>query len=338
MSSRNTKRLEGIEEVKRRGQTWSDSVYGAQFAVKEQLDSLLRSAAETPVELTELWKYFPIAAVTCLENAARWSIRHLIDSGDPYEKNAPKLVSGQFSLQELLPLVGRKITLSELVSRLVSVNNLRDIVSSLSSLMGNDENNKPRDFLSELKSAQPFDKQVGVISTLEQRSLLLPNPEVTKPAIQKLFELRHILVHELTPPDVLKTDEVLHLLHQAHDFIVAVTDFVLELGGTGSSALTQSAMTIGAGVRQQEARTRMNEAYKILHERLENWKQKRSVLAASQRQWLRYYAAELRLYLNPYEGGTAGPMMRRAYGEQVINSRTKVLAEHIEQLDWISSL
>ena len=73
----------------------------------------------------ELIRYFPIALVACIESYFRTTIKELIDSGDPYVNNAGKLAEKlKFDYDIVKAFQGKKISLGEFVSHMVSINNL----------------------------------------------------------------------------------------------------------------------------------------------------------------------------------------------------------------------
>ena len=121
----------------------------------------------------ELLRYIPVGAVACIEGYYKGILRDLIDMGAPYRDNIVNLKEVKLSLEGLIGLHGGRATLGEFVAHFVGVSNLEDIDKYMSAILGTE-------FLKQLKS------ETGL-------------PEKVFSGVSRIFELRHIVVHELAP-------------------------------------------------------------------------------------------------------------------------------------------
>lgn len=329
--SRQASKIDFIAPIKTRGLHWNDK-YSAAYAVEAQIQRLVDTSKVMSSDDLELWKYFPIAAVTCLENSTRWAIYHLVESGEPFRTRATDLLTGNFTIKNLMPLIGRQITLGDLAAHSVSVNSLQNIDSHLSVLIGLKSEKKIPSFLQELKKAQSFDSSVfGDVSENDgDESLLLPSPDLAIAAVKEIFEIRHIIVHELTPCDIVNPRKLQNLLEQVARFIAATHQFCLELGEPGSTASFQASMNINANYRYEESLKEMSALVEAINQCLSKSKQRQ--LQRAQAHFANFIKAESQFYINPFEGGSAAPMMVAGYSNRVVKTRIDQLRDHLNFL------
>jgi hypothetical protein len=135
----------------------------------------------------ELVKYLPIGFVACIEGYFRLVFRYLIDYGSPFRENAGGFKDVRLGIEQVVAIQGGKFTLGEFISHLLPINGLDDINRSMSILLGDQ-------FLDRVKQVK-LDIFVGQPpKSLEEAG----NHKNVFQAVQRLFEHRHIFVHELT--------------------------------------------------------------------------------------------------------------------------------------------
>jgi uncharacterized protein YecT (DUF1311 family) len=158
----------------------------------------LRRHTSAAQDLSRRWKdgvydaildYVPIKLVTILESFTRSWITEIIDAGEPYITRAAVLARSGFKIDYAMAqaLVGAKITFGELVSHGLSVNSLADLDAAFRPLLD--------DGLFRLVDGI-VDRWDTLLST-EPVLPIITNLEEVKRSISDLFEVRHILVHEL---------------------------------------------------------------------------------------------------------------------------------------------
>ena len=85
---------------------------------------------------SELLRYFPIALISCVETFFKKAIKELVDYGEPYLSNAQSLMEkGHYNYEILTGLHGQIITIGDLISHHIRINNLTSLISIMSEVM-----------------------------------------------------------------------------------------------------------------------------------------------------------------------------------------------------------
>jgi hypothetical protein len=160
--------------------------------VSERLNALATTfEAVRPLQKAardELLRYFPVGLVAALEFYFRDEVREAIRQFQVDDAVIQKLVEQPISLDTALDIERGKITVAEYVAHRVPLNNLADISQIMSKVCG-------EDYLSWIKTASKDGKPV-----LQGQHIAVLN---------RLFETRHIICHELATKHQVKTDEVM---------------------------------------------------------------------------------------------------------------------------------
>jgi len=159
----------------------------------------------------ELIRYFPIAAVACIEGYFRVLFRDLIDAGSPYCDNLVKseekeIKDLRFKLEEVLVIRVKTVSLGDFISQLLPAGSLEGIDKSMSALLG-------KKFLKTIVSREP--KAFEQIAPIHCDS------------VKRLFELRHIFAHEIAVEEKPDIKELDGLLFSALYFLT-VTESIME--------------------------------------------------------------------------------------------------------------
>jgi hypothetical protein len=155
--------------------TWQAATYQL-----EELQKSFEWAAKEGNYDGELLKYIPVGLVATLEAFFRSVISQLIDFGSPYIERVGKLETVRFDVDYIVTLPQKRVSVGEFVSHQLKINNLGNIVKHMSVLL-------EQDFWNSLKN---------VVDT-ESKELFLQNPDVTYQNIVRLFEMRHVIAHEM---------------------------------------------------------------------------------------------------------------------------------------------
>ncbi len=129
----------------------------------------------------ELHRYFPIALVAITEGHFKLLYRDLIDSGDPYLRNATTLKDVRFDFASAAAMANGRVTLGEIVAQQLPHNNLTQIEANMSALLNEDFGRTFRDRILREDATQG--------QTTFQRWM--------RTIIDYIFEVRHIYCHEL---------------------------------------------------------------------------------------------------------------------------------------------
>jgi FtsZ-binding cell division protein ZapB len=131
----------------------------------------------------ELLKYIPVGLVATLEAFFRGVISQFIDFGSPYAERATKFAKSEnirSDIDYLIALPQKRVSVGEFISHQIKINNLGNIVKYMTGLI-------EQDFWNSLK---------GVIDS-ESKELILKNPDDAYQNIMTMFEMRHIIAHEM---------------------------------------------------------------------------------------------------------------------------------------------
>jgi uncharacterized protein YecT (DUF1311 family) len=307
MTQRN--RILEILQIKQRGQRPSTLLhYEFEGLVNQWLES--RSA---PGSIPD---WYLIRAVTLIEVFTRAWVAQIVDHGPPYNENAVALSKNLKIDYDLLHAIsGRTITLGDVIAHSVSVNNLDGILYCLESLI-----QKPLRPLLEAAVDRwavevEGEKSIPIIGDFSDTCRLLA----------RMFEVRHILCHELPKTEVFQVAEIEPLLAAATRFTHAAEECLAqELFGT--VPLTQTDMNIRALEELEAVDKVMDRLLSDLRERRGD-ERARELLEDSQKAWLVFRERQCALRADPEEFATINPLLRA-------NEATSLTKERIRQLRW----
>ena len=134
--------------------------------------SLLKKVRFSKAE-KEFVRYMPVAAIALVEGYFKGLMCDLINLGPPFLQNAAEFKEVRVSLEALVGTHTREITVGELLTHPLRLNNLEDIDRHMSVVLG-------LEFLKTLKSEESL-------------------PAKYLAGLTALFEARHILAHEIAP-------------------------------------------------------------------------------------------------------------------------------------------
>lgn len=281
-----------------------------------EIDVLVTEADAVSRSSPKFIEFIPIRLVTTLEVFLRGVIAELIDEKDVYFERGDKLIKGaKFDLAFTAHINRRELTVGDFVAHAVSLNNVETIISTLDTLLV--------DFPAKLKVAHPrWNEESGdwplppIIGDYDQMMA----------SLARLYEVRHVLTHELPSSPFLDPAEVPKLATAAKSFITA-TDWIVVEALHGSVPRTQIAMNLSMGdeLRDEEAQltAAMDEAVK-LHGI------DRDALSALQTSWTQWADAQASLVASQVEGGSMHPMVWAS-------EKAALTREQIEQIERLVS-
>lgn len=288
--------------------------YGSKYRAEQTITSCHRKVFDGD-PATDL-EYIPIRLVTALEVFIRECVADLVDSGEPYISRIKSLVKIlRFDFELTKSLIDKKVSFGELISHVISVNSISDIDSIVSELTDSTLTN----FLDGVTERW----NVEVLG--EPPVPIIPDVNAVKATLQRLFEVRHVLVHELPEQPPFQDAE-------ARDFAAASLDFTramrekVDMLIFGRYALTQLEMN-------EEAKVSAETTDKILSSRLQmiDPKGKDSRFQAAQQGWEAFRGNEAtfvsRMDMNRVERGSIAPLIYWSSWEKLTRDR----------IDWISN-
>jgi hypothetical protein len=131
----------------------------------------------------ELLKYIPVGLVATLEAFFRSVIGQFIDFGPPYVERATKFAKSEnirSDIDYLIAIPQKRVSVGEFISHQVKINNLSNIAKYMTGLL-------EQDFWNKLKETVDS----------ESKELILKNSDKAYQNITAMFEMRHIIAHEM---------------------------------------------------------------------------------------------------------------------------------------------
>lgn len=210
-----------------------------------QIETLRVDVASLAELSSTFVEFIPIRLVTTLEVFLRGVISELVNGRDEYFERGEKLAKGaKIDLAFAAHVNRRELTVGDFVAHSVSLNSVDAVLSVLDTLLGG--------FTAKLKLAHPRWSEEAGDWPLPP---IIDDYDTVVASISRLYEVRHVLVHELPRTPVFDPDEVQNLAAAAKAFIAA-TDWVVVEALHGTVTRTQTAMNLSASddLHQEEAR------------------------------------------------------------------------------------
>jgi len=171
---RHPKRVDRHEQFRRRVYPW---VKGYRYILSQDPKTDFRH---------EWLRYGAIGYIACVEGYFRMLFADLINSGKPYSDNITNFKDLKITIDDVLALHSRKVSLGEYVVPLLPLNGIQDINYCLSTILG-------EDFLHAFNALPTGDRVLTPIGDLFPETIL---------EVEALFQLRHLYCHELaTKPE-----------------------------------------------------------------------------------------------------------------------------------------
>lgn len=260
-----------------------------------QIDAMLTDVNTVAAVASTFVEFVPIRLVTTLEVFLRGVIAELVNGGQQYFERAERLAKGsKIDLTFAAHVDRRELTIGDFVAHAVSLNSIEAIVSSLDTLLD--------DFAVKLKMAHPRwleDKGEWPLPPIVE------DYDAMMASLSRLFDVRHVLAHELPSPPVFDPAEASQLMAAARAFIEA-TDWVVVGALHDAVPRTQMAMSIsvGEGLHEEEARMTV-----VLNEVTALDVFDRGALQALQAAWEKWADEQANLVAAQVEGGSMYPMV-----------------------------
>jgi uncharacterized protein YecT (DUF1311 family) len=263
--------------------------------------------------------FFIIRLVTMLEVGTRTWITTLIDHGDPFLSNAEELFKRaalKIDFKTAQAITGKRISLGDLIAHAISTNGIGDIDKALTDILG-------MDLKSALATAtDPIMRLIGG----DEAEVLVPDPSVTYATIQRLFECRHVLVHEMPSKPPYEDSEVENYISHVLGFTKAVDSIVGE--AMGHTALTQADMNAEAHQSAQAADERLKAVLEALDPQSED-----EELQTAQAAWEKYRRAHADYIsgINQPTPGSIAPLLWSTAFEQATQQRIELLEAKLKE-------
>lgn len=288
------------------------------FAMVEllsRLHAINDAFAKANPEDVELYRYFPVALIACLEGYFRMSIKELIDAGEPYLSNAERPANGlKFDFSLMKAINGKSITLGELIAHGTPLSRLEHIEGIMSTLIGTS-------FLSALRTV--VDRWEHEIEG-KPATPILQDPDTVFKAVKRTFELRHIICHEIASGYVIQNDEISQCLDSCVLFLKAANELISNTMQP-NAPLTQTAMNMAAAEEYEAAKAELESV--LSGKRDELGVKAKEAFDLAHDKWVESVDAWARFVAQQVEGGSMWSMVYSS-------AKTELTTQRI---DFISS-
>lgn len=280
-----------------------------------EVRSLIENTREPNMEYL---RYCSVGLVACLEAYFRALIKELIDSGEPFQKRCSRFDRIKFNFEIVAAIHGNTITLGDIISHLIPLNNKNDINNSMSILLN-------ADFFEEIKNVRehwPWEP----IKTAPTKPIITDPASILK-NIDKTFDLRHIVCHEFGHPSQISLEEATLYIDSVELFLNA-TNFIAMKLLFKDVPDTQQKRNIYFGAKYQKANDKMLAILKVAEKAFSD---KRLMdFFKLQSLWETYRDKDAEFISNHYEGGTISPQIHAQRLEHLTNKRIMEIKEIIE--------
>jgi uncharacterized protein YecT (DUF1311 family) len=259
-------------------------------------------------------RYYPVALVACMEAFFRSLIAELIDHGTPYADRSQELVrSLKFDYAAIRGIQGKRVSLGELIAFSLPFSAMAHIEGPMSTLL-----------------EQPFFSRLVTVgdhweATVNRKPVapIILNLDAVKRTTVRLFEVRHIVAHEVPSGEVFRRDEVSAFFSNTLLLLQASNWLMYELLTPGAP-LQQQAMNAEAANRLREATDELQLRVQQIAEGLTGaWKEE---FLAAQAAWEEYARRHAAYVSGHYRGGSLEPLERANVGLWLTQQRLEELS------------
>ncbi|NUJ79930.1 DUF1311 domain-containing protein [Methylocystis sp. FS] len=239
--------------------------------------------------------FVPVRLCTIIEVYVRETVREVVDSSPTYlDRAEPLLKNAKFDFLLAKQLHGRRVTMGDIVAHSISVSDLEHIISGYETLLPG-----YRSALPTVHERWIEDRDQGPSDPI------LDDVEHVLACIKRLFQVRHIVTHEMPSSAPYSTEDIPDFLASAGKFLSA-TDWFLTGELRGDVPQTQASMNILAGEELNSETVAME---RLLVEIRQRGEADIDLLKASQDAWADYAEADANLRASLVGGGSMQPVV-----------------------------
>jgi uncharacterized protein YecT (DUF1311 family) len=245
------------------------------------------------------------------------SRRLLILGPEYFDRSEIILKETKFDFLVAKSLYGQRVTMGDIVAHSISVSSLEQIVSAYEKLLPGYRNALPAVCTRWIEDRD-----------LSEQEPIIKDVERVLATIQRSFEVRHIVTHEVPLEKPYTVEEISEYLTQSRSFLEA-TDWYIISQLKGYVPRTQTTMN---SLSHEALKTQQNEMQVVLGEIAEQGRTNRKLLEVSQQAWGNYAKAESDLRASIVSGGSMYPMVWGQEMAELTRDRTKSLQLWLEKL------
>lgn len=260
--------------------------------------------------------FFPIRIVTLIEVFSSSWIAALIDHGAPFAGRAVRLdVNIKFDLPLMQSFHGEQITLGQLLAHGLSMQSIGSIEKPFSTLLDYDlfqkisKTTERRGREDRQSAAEPIIKDLAHM----------------KEVLARVFEVRHILVHEYPMAPPYEREEIEQFLDAAIQFAEATEETLYSMLHGHSAPMSQSEMNAQARADAEAAQVELS---KVVQEIAKQ--DKAETIFEVQKLWEAFKVAEAAMRSDEWKGGSGWPMIYYSAQASIIKNRKRELQKWLE--------
>jgi len=267
-------------------------------------------------EYADVADFFPIRAVTIIEVFTRSWIATLIDRGSPYADRGVSLtqnISFKTDFSVVASVQSKAVTFGQIVGHSITLSQIGQVVGVLDKILGCEI--KPK--LATVKSI--------FTSEIEDPNVpcVVPDVDGMLAKLSLLFQIRHILCHEIPAVKVYDPADLEGILAAATEFVAAVEAILTLEENPNGLPMTQAEMTQNAWKRLRTGRYELAGVLRECRSHGFGRTQRFRRFSLAWRAYIQSYYSE-QLSMEPFRG-TSAPMID-AYEElQIVEEQARVL-------------
>lgn len=274
----------------------------------------------------ELLRYIPISMVACFEAFFKSAVRDLVDFGSPFSENVKKFNQAQnikLDFDVLGAMQAKSLTIGELIAHILPFNNLQDVNSNITTLIG-------KDFISELKK---FKMKSRFESENAFRSDFVDRAGEIFQSVDRVYKIRHIFCHESPTSYKVDYDEVIQDYQNCKALLEQSNSLISEILYPGAP-VTQTEMNIKSGERFEEIEKVLEEL--ILEIKSKNFEEEpmldfnHDLFDESMDRWREYRESHANYKADVVRGGTIQPLIYAQDMFHTTNQKIESLREEFE--------
>jgi uncharacterized protein YecT (DUF1311 family) len=287
---------------------------GRSTDILDKIEALRAQWSKLAVKEPPVSDFFPMRAVTLLEVFSKGWLATLIDHGSPFRENASKLeLGGKIGFDLAVALEGKKFSVGWWIGNSVSLNQFEQYLGAFTKITGRDVA-KALESTHDRTEVEVYGRPIAPI--INDRSVVFA-------ALKRLFEVRHILTHEVPALAVYGVPEVDVFLAAVSEFARATNQTFLTLL-FGDYPIKALDMIYEAQGKREAVDAQLAALLADLQQRPEV---DQAALRAAQSAWEQYSEAQATLRASVVAGGS---YERLVY----VKEMTRLAEVRRDELNW----
>jgi hypothetical protein len=253
-----------------------------------------------------------------MEGYFKLAIKELIDSGEPFISNAEKeFTDTKINLAIFKAIHGKRITVGEFLSHNLAFSSLEEINKKLSALIN-------MNFLEQVKTIHDrFDVEVRKLPQVA----IIQNPDRTIKNTRKLFEIRHIICHELATDFDVSISDIDEQFEDCLSFLKA-SEQLLSNVLYPNSPLTQSDINRESARQVEETKNIINDL--LIQAKAILDKDEFQTFERSESIWKKFSESWAEVNSNNFKGGSISPSIHNGILVDLSNFRAKQILKYLK--------